>query len=161
MTTTDATTNGVVFSGRTHVKILLIPIIFQAILLATHLMIHDHLPVFGYEAVDQWLPVILHSILVLLQLIYVIVPILRWALTKFTITEHSVKMSRGVFSRQVREIQISRVTQVETERSLVDYLFGCGTIVLHEASSSDAVRMIDVPKVVAAKRMLDRLIQAG
>lgn len=160
MTTTATETNEVVFSGRTHVKILLIPIIVQAILLATHIAIHNHLPQLGYAAVDQWLPVILHSVLALLQLIYVIVPILRWAMTKFTITQHSVKMSRGVLSRQVREIQINRVTQVETERSLVDYLFGCGTIVLHEASSSDAVRMIDVPKVVAAKRTLDRLIQA-
>lgn len=161
MTSTDTTTNGVVFSGRTHAKILVIPIVIQAILLATHLQVNERLPEFGYEAVDQWLPLILHGTLALLQLIYVIIPILRWVMTKFTITEHSVKMSRGVFNRQVREIQISRVTQVETDRSLLDYLFGCGTIVLHEASDSDAVRMIDVPKVVTAKRALDRLIQAG
>lgn len=161
MTSTDTPTKPVVFSGRTHAKILVGPIIIQAILLATHLLINNHLPEFGNETVDQWVPLVLHGVLALLQLIYVIIPVLRWALTMFTITEYSVKMSRGVFHREVREIRLSNVTQVEMQRSLFDYLFGCGTIVLHEASDSDAVRMVDVPKVVTAKQTLDRLIQAG
>lgn len=159
MTITENATNGTVFSGRTHVKILIGPIIIQAILLSTHKLIHDHLPQFGNEMVDQWRPLTLHGILVLLQLIYVLVPVLRWIMTKFTITSDAVKMSRGLVTRQTREIQLGRITQVEMERNLSDYLFGCGTIVMHEASSQEPVRMVDVPKVVSAKQTLDQLIQ--
>lgn len=155
---TTSTGEEVIFSARTHAKILIGPIIIQAVLITIHVLIHNELPTFGHEMIDQWLPVVLHGILAVFQLIYVLVPVLRWIMTKFTLTDQTVRMSHGILSRRTREIQVSRITQVEMERSLFDYIFGCGTILLHEASGTGYVKLDDVPQVVRAKRELDSMI---
>lgn len=159
MTDSSPSEDAVRFSGRTHAKILAGPVVIQAVVLVMHVLVHEKLPAFGWAQVDDHLPMVLHSILVLIQLIYVTVPALRWVMTKFTVTDDSVRMSSGVLRRATREIHIAQVTQVEMERNLLDYLFGCGTIILHEASASEPVRMVDVPHVVLAKRHIDELLR--
>lgn len=164
--TTEITADaqGRLFYARTHVKILIVPLIVQIVMIALHYLSWRYIPETGWEPggfeVDRWLPIIIHSIIALIEVIYVVVPFLHWYHARFIITEDSVRMTWGLVTRRSREIKISRITQVEMERHISDYLFGCGTIYLHEASSSDAVRLLDVPKVKQAKQILDALVAA-
>ena len=160
--------HGRLLYARTHAKALLGPIVVQVLMIVLHILsamflgriidFFSFLPQPVLDGLHTWAPWVVHGIIIIIELVYVIVPVLQWINARFIITEHSVMMSWGVFNRHTREIQIDRITQVEMERNVPDYLFGCGTIYLHEASSSDAVKLDDVPKVKEAKMILDQLI---
>lgn len=158
--------NRVLFSGRTHAKILIGPVIIQLLMLALHYLTHEYLPTFGWEPVDRWLPIILHSAFGLIAFIFVVIPVLKWLNTKFVLTEDFVHMRWGIVRRRSREIQVERISQVETERTLIDYLFGCGTIYLSSPglggeSGVGHVKMVDVPKIKKVIQMFADLGVSG
>lgn len=155
--------------ARTHAKVLVGPALAQVVMIVLHIIswryLHTLIDFFGFvpdamlQGLHTWAPLVVHGVIIIIELIYVIVPVLHWINARFILTERSVTMTWGLFTRRRREIQIGRITQVEMTRNATDYLFGCGTIYLHEASSSDAVKLDDVPRVKDAKLILDHLIQ--
>lgn len=159
--------HGRLLYARTHPKILIGPAILQLVLLGLHWLAWQYLPVaLGWlsflpddihDMVTLIVPIIVHVVILIIEIAYVIVPILKWRNTKFIITEGTVLMTWGVLYRGSREIQIDRITQVELDQGFIDMLFGCGTIYLH-SPASDPVMLDDVPKVKEAKVILERLI---
>lgn len=149
--------------ARTHAKILIGPLVVQALMITAHIMVGDyaHDMDTGFEAVDRWTPIVLHSIIGLISLAYVVLPALRWIRNKFVITEDRVMMYWGLFEQQDRSIQISNITQMNTRRSLFDRLFGCGTIILTDASASGKVKLVDVPRVKKARKLIEELQNAA
>lgn len=164
--TNTAPRSDVLFEGRTHLKILIGPIIVQLLLIAMHVAVHRFLAPLVEDIADheaaEWTKLILHSVLALISLIYVVVPALRWYLTKFTLTETDVSMKWGIINRQKRQVQLRNVSQVEMDRSIItDWIFGCGTIYLHVAGNDSAVKLDDVPKVRKVLAMIDERISGN
>lgn len=162
-----ADAKGQLLHARTHMKILIKPLMVQILMLALHWACWNYLPVVTDfiagvheigESIARWMPWVIHGVILLIEIIYVVVPVLHWWHARFVITPEQTKMSWGLATRRTREVQLERITQVEMERSLIDHLFGSGTIYLHVAGSDAAVEFHDVPRVKQAKAILDELI---
>ena len=148
----------VLFSSRTHAKILVPTLFIQGLLLGVHLVLPTIWPsATGIAPLDDWGQLAVHAIVGLLELVYVVVPLLRWWHSTFTVTTHRVSMGWGTLHKHSRELATTRITQVNVERGLLDRLFGCGTIVLRDAASAEPVRLADVPHVHEVRRLIDDL----
>jgi uncharacterized membrane protein YdbT with pleckstrin-like domain len=140
----------VVLHTRTHAKALLLPILALIVLL-----------VIG-EAGHLWLPrvtsLVLWALVALGILWYVVRPVLVWASATYTVTTRRLITRRGVLTRRGHDIPLSRISDVASERDLVDRLLGCGTLYVSDASTHGRVMLHDIPRVEEAQRVINELL---
>jgi uncharacterized membrane protein YdbT with pleckstrin-like domain len=84
---------------------------------------------------------------------------LRWVTTHVVFTTHRVLLREGVLSRSGRDIALSRVNDVSFEHSLLERLFGSGTLVVESAGERGQVVLRDVPRVERVQATLYQLIE--
>lgn len=155
---TRPTEEKTLFRARTHAKILVPALAVQAALLVAHVAIWKLFPSSTpWPWLDAWGPVALHSIILTLEVYYVVVPFLRWWHTVFTITDKRIVMTWGILRKQTRELMHSRISSVDVDRGLLDRMVGCGTILLYDAGGPVPVALNDVPRVHHVRDMVNRL----
>lgn len=86
--------------------------------------------------------------LLLAAVALVLVPVLRWATTTYTVTTRRIITRRGLITRTGHDLPITRINDVSYTRDLLDRMLGCGTLVLTTASEVP-VRLYDIPDVEA------------
>jgi uncharacterized membrane protein YdbT with pleckstrin-like domain len=90
-------------------------------------------------------------------------PALAWATTTYTFTNRRFMKRSGFIAKEGRTIPLNRISGVDFEIGIIDRLFGCGTLVVTDASEHGNVLLDDVPRVEEVQRTiaaeLDR--QAG
>src|SRR5699024_71004 len=84
-----------------------------------------------------------------------------WRSTVFTVTTERIMRRRGVLMRRGLDMPLGRVANIVTERGLLDRIFGCGTLLVHDASSTRGLAMVDVPRVLQVREVLSTLIHAA
>lgn len=154
--------------ARTHFKILVKPLFIQIILLGVHFLAWKYLPGhYSNEWMNSWLNLIVHGIIVLLEVVYVIVPFIRWRTSTFTLTNHRVIKEWGILNRESREIMLDHIVSIRVERSIIDRIFGAGTLIFFDASAARSgqhkgkrsqragLRFIDVPHAQAFKQKVE------
>ncbi|MGZ4495401.1 MAG: PH domain-containing protein [Oryzihumus sp.] len=133
----------VVVSTRTHVKALLAPAVWL-ILIAAVAGFLSTLPS-GKAA-----PLLVAVIWILafgVACWLVFAPFLRWMTTTYTVTNRRLITRTGVFSRRGHDIPLARINDVAYEHGLVDRMFGCGTLIVSDASERGSVELHDIPHV--------------
>lgn len=146
----------VLYRGRTHPKILFRPLIAAALLVAAHTVLARYYPDrLGWEPLDQWGERVLHLVLAVLDLKYVIAPVMRWQSSTFEITDRFIKMKWGVLYKNSREIHLDRITQINEERGILDRVVGCGTIIVYDAANASAIHFNDVAHFRRVRAILD------
>ena len=141
----------IVVSTRTHVKALLLPLLALVVLLAIAVAVQVAV---GSAAV-HWIV----WILALLGIMWLFVrPLLAWLTTTYTFTNRRLITRRGILTRRGHDIPLSRISDVEYEYGLVDRLFGCGTLMISDASTDGEVTLHDIPHVEETQRRLNQLL---
>lgn len=102
----------------------------------------------------RWVVVGLGLVLLLL---WVVVPLVRWATTQYVITNRRVIVRSGVVARQGRDMPLARVNDVHFSYGVVDRLLGCGTLVVESASENGQLSIRWVPDVELIQREVFRL----
>ncbi len=158
----DYSSGEVLLSSRTHAKALLAPIVVQALVIVLAYGAGRWIPDLETEMVDltvvnKVIPIVLYALLFLMEVFFVVMPVVRWMSARFVVTPEVVRMTWGLAQRDSKEILIRNVIQVEMTRHLTDRLFGCGTIVLRGASEGESIALDDVPDVVRVKALLSDL----
>lgn len=172
MTTTVETP---LLSLRTHPKVLVKPAFAQLLLIGLHILVARFFPAdTGVAEINQWGPVVLHSIIALIELAYVLVPTLAWMNARFTVTDRRLEEHWGVLYKNAREIPLDRIASVTVERGILDRIFGCGTLIFYDSaltgghvggssplsqrSGGDTVgiRFTDVPHVLHVQQVIDQ-----
>lgn len=130
----------VVVSTRTHVKALVLPglVVLAALVLALFLtgLVDD-----GVVRIGVW-------VLFLAVLVWFLVgPFLRWATTTYTFTNRRFIKRSGFISKEGRTIPLNRISGVDFEIGVIDRVFGCGTLVVSDASTDGSVELSDIPDV--------------
>ena len=93
------------------------------------------LVVLGWLA-DSWpLAVVIAAIIAALILI---VGYLRRVSTKYLITTQRLRISRGIVRRSVQETRLDRVQNVNYEQSVLDRVFGVGSVDFDTAGTDDS-----------------------
>jgi uncharacterized membrane protein YdbT with pleckstrin-like domain len=86
-------------------------------------------------------------------------PVLLWLTTRYVVTNRGVLMRNGVLSRTGRDVPLTRVNDVSFSRSMIERLFGSGTLIIESAGDRGQVILKDVPRVEAVQRDIYRLVE--
>lgn len=86
-------------------------------------------------------------------------PWIVWRTTHYVFTNERVVLQHGVFNRERRDIPLHRVNDHTMNQTLVDRLFGCGTLLIESAGERGQTRLIDVPKVQRVQTLLYDLVE--
>lgn len=130
----------VVVSTRTHPKALILPGLVLVVALA--------LALFATGLVDNGTGRIVIWVLFLAVLLWFLVgPLLTWLTTTFTFTNRRFIKRSGFIAKEGRTIPLNRISGVDFEIGVVDRIFGCGTLVVSDASTDGSVELHDIPHV--------------
>ena len=138
-------------STRQHPKALFGPILALVVILAVG--------VFIQVKVDSRL---LHQIVWVLCGIgivwFSVRPFLAWFSTVHAFTDRRLITRNGIITRRGHDIPLARVSDISIEIHLLDRLFGCGSLLIADASTHGLVRLNDIPQVEATQRQLNELL---
>lgn len=128
-----------------HAKMLFFPVVIGVVLLAGGIWLA--LIVTGLD--QPWDLVALAALglvglVVLVRL--VLAPITRWRTTHFVVTTERLISRAGLIKRTGVDIPMNRINSVRFEHSLLDRVFGCGTLFV-ESASEQALEFHDIPSV--------------
>ena len=133
----------VVVHTREHPKALLVPLLVLVVSLAVGVVAQSWL---GGAVGQAWVwPVwVLVAVVVFW---WVVRPVVTWATTTYTFTNRRFIARAGFIAKSGRTIPLNRISGVDFEIGLVDRLFGCGTLVVSDASEQGRVEIHDIPRV--------------
>ncbi|WP_418275229.1 PH domain-containing protein [Isoptericola jiangsuensis] len=141
----------VVMELREHPKALVWPIVVLIAVLITAVVAGMLIP----EGPGRWVAWV---VLAVVAVVWVFVPWLRWRSTSFSVTTQRIAMRSGVFTRIGRDIPLYRINDVSMEMGLIDRMFGCGTLVVSDATEKAGMKLPDVPDVESVHRELQELL---
>jgi uncharacterized membrane protein YdbT with pleckstrin-like domain len=144
----------VVVSTRTHIKVMLLPLLAAVVCLAVAVVVQ----VMVDAKVVHWIV----WVLALVGIVWFFVrPLVSWLATSYTITNRRLITRHGVFTRKGHDIPLTRVSDVEYEMSIFDRMLGCGTLRISDASTDGEVTLNDIPHVEDVQRRINDLLHQG
>lgn len=145
----------VVATMRTHWKALVMPVVLCAFVIAIGIFLAMIAPEGDYQS---WLRLAILIVAVVLIAGGTLWPILTWATATYTLTNRRLITRRGVITRTGRDIPLTRINDVSTERGLLDRIFGCGTLVIESAGQRGRIVLHDVPHVESVHLRMSELL---
>lgn len=133
----------VVVSTRTHPKVLILPLLVLVVTLAAA----------GYVSTlgDGDAANVLHYVAWVLAAVviiwWVVRPLVNWAFTHYTFTNRRFIKRSGLIAKEGRTIPLNRISEVDFDIGVIDRIFGCGTLVVSDASEQGRVELQDIPRV--------------
>ena len=134
----------VLVSTRTHVKALFVPLLVLVLLVAAFVAAVVLRPDGTAGTVVTG---VVGAVTLVLLVWWVLRPFLAWWTTTYTFTDRRFLTRTGFIATEGRTIPLNRISGVDFEIGLVDRLFGCGTLVVTDASVGGNERVHDIPDV--------------
>ena len=78
---------------------------------------------------------------------WVVRPLIVWLTTTYTFTNRRFIKRSGFIAKEGRTIPLNRISGVDFEIGVIDRVFGCGTLVVSDASTDGRVELHDIPRV--------------
>ena len=144
----------VVVSTRTHVKALIGTLLV--------LLVTAFAAAFLAAVVDRNLDgtgrTVLLALIGLVALYVLVWHVLRrfvtWYTTTYTFTNRRFIQRSGFIAKEGRTIPLNRISGVDFEIGVIDRVFGCGTLVVSDASEQGTVPLNDIPRVEEVQRIV-------
>jgi membrane protein YdbS with pleckstrin-like domain len=130
----------VVVSTRSHVKALIVPVLVGVLLVAAVVVLSlltDSTLAGGAAGI----------VAALVALWFVVRPAVKWLTTTYTFTNRRFIKRSGFIAKEGRTIPLNRISGVDFEIGVIDRIFGCGTLVVSDASTDGSVLLHDIPDV--------------
>ncbi|GGL08551.1 PH domain-containing protein [Mangrovihabitans endophyticus] len=147
----------VVFHLHPHVKTVVWPLLVLAMALAAVIVAWVMLPADDGGLIGVGVVAALSLYFVLTRSVR---PLLVWRCTHYVITDERILLQDGVIARLRRDLPLNRINDHLMSQSLIDRLFGCGTLTIDSIGDRTAV-LPAVPQVRLVQRALYHLIEAG
>ncbi|OKI58194.1 PH domain-containing protein [Micromonospora sp. CB01531] len=87
-------------------------------------------------------------------------PFLVWRTTHYLFTNERVLLQEGVFSRNRRDLPLTRINDHSMHQRFVERLLGCGTLTIESAGERGQSVLADVPHVDKVQTKLYELVEA-
>lgn len=144
----------VIFNLRTHPKALIGEFVKIIVCLALIVAIFVFVPQDVLNGqLDWWLT----GAVVLVALFWAGLPILSWWFTRYQVTTQRISFRKGILSRAGKSLPLSRITDIDYEQSLLDRMFGCGTLKISDPTRGNDGRGIELPDVPHVHQVMDAL----
>ena len=145
----------VVFTTRTHIKALVLPVITLILICAVTVFL---IAVTPGGSTGNWLRGFLVVVALALILWRVVWLFLHWLTASYTVTNRRLVTRSGILTRIGRDIPLHRINDVKYERGLLDRVLGCGTLVISDASQQGHSVLPDVPNVEKVHLLITGLL---
>lgn len=143
----------VVFSTRTHAKALIVPALVFLLVVAIAVLLS--LPASGVWVWVVW------ALAAIVLVRFTLWPTLEWAGATYTVTDRRLITRSGVLTRRGHDIPLNRISDVSSERGVLDRMLGCGTLVVADASTHGHVTLPDVPDVERLQLLISEQLSGG
>jgi uncharacterized membrane protein YdbT with pleckstrin-like domain len=130
----------VVISTRTHPKALIGPALILLVVVAAVLFVSTLTDSTSLGAV-------VGALAAGIVLWWVVRPFIEWLTTTYTFTNRRFIKRSGLIAKEGRTIPLNRISGVDFEIGVIDRLFGCGTLIVSDASTNGRVLLDDIPRV--------------
>lgn len=141
----------VLVSMRQHPKALF-PALFALVLLLA-------IGVFLQTVIDQETVTLVVWIVVGIGVLWFVVrPFLLWLTSVHAVTDRRIITRWGILTRRGHDIPLKRVSDMSIEINLIDRPFGCGTLIITNASTDGEVHLHDIPRVEQTKLLIHNLV---
>ncbi len=130
----------VVVSTRTHPKALILPALILLVVVAAVLFLStltDSTPVGAVAG----------GVAAIIVVWFVLRPFVDWLTTSYTFTNRRFIKRSGLIAKEGRTIPLNRISGVDFEIGVIDRIFGCGTLIVSDASTDGRVLLDDIPNV--------------
>jgi uncharacterized membrane protein YdbT with pleckstrin-like domain len=135
----------VVVHTRTHAKAMLVPALLLIVIAFGTGLLYSMLPDQG--SARLLVQAVFWGVAALLIVVWVGKPFARWMTTTYTFTNRRFISRSGFVAKKGRTIPLNRISGVDYDIGVVDRVFGCGTLVVTDASESGSVLLHDIPHV--------------
>lgn len=134
----------VVVSTRTHPKVLMLPVLILVLALGVAAFVQR---TGGSGGAADFMHMGIWFVAAIVILMWVVRPAVDWATTTYTFTNRRFIKRSGLIRKEGRTIPLNRISGVDFEIGVIDRIFGCGTLVVSDASEQGRVELEDVPRV--------------
>jgi uncharacterized membrane protein YdbT with pleckstrin-like domain len=141
---------------RPHWKTLIRPVLVAMLVVAIALVAEALIPS-GSSALAIRGGVGVVAVLVLMVLL--IVPLLRWRTTTYELTTKRLRTRFGVVTRNGRDIPLTRINDVSFEQGVLDRLLGAGRLRVESAGEHGQIVLTDIPHVKDVQATLFQLAE--
>ena len=138
---------------RTHGKVLVPPVL---VLLVTSVLVGVAMAAAPPEW-QPWASWALAGVAAVVIVGWVLLPYLRWLTTTYTVTDRRIITRRGIIHKTGHDLPLARISSAAYERSLLDRMFGCGTLQLTTAAEAP-VLLHDIPDVERVHVLMTELL---
>lgn len=133
----------VVVSTRTHPKVLLLPVFVLVVTLGVAAFVNR----LGESNSAEIMHLVVWVLAGIVIFWWVVRPLVDWATTTYTFTNRRFMKRSGLIAKEGRTIPLNRISGVDFEIGVIDRIFGCGTLVVSDASEQGRVELDDIPRV--------------
>ena len=96
---------------------------------------------------------------VVIGLVFVAMPLLRWRTTHYVVTTHRLLYRTGILARHGRDIGLSRITDVSYRQSLWDRVVNSGTVSIETAGEGGPTVFSAIPDSDGVQQLLAQLVE--
>ena len=96
---------------------------------------------------------------VVLALVLVAVPLLRWRTTHYVITTHRLMFRTGILSRHGRDLGLNRITDVSYKQTLWERVINSGTLSIETAGEGGPTVLAAIPDSDGVQQLLNQLVE--
>ena len=139
-----------------HWKVLVRPIAVAVVVLAVLLVVEVMIPQSGAADIERLVVLAIAIVLLMWWLTY---PILRWRTTTYELTTRRVRIRTGILVRNGKDFPLSRIVNISYRTSLLDRLFGPGTVILETAGEHGDLTLDEIPRVQRIQSALFQLVE--
>ena len=144
----------IVVDTRTHPKAIAAPLLLLVVVVFLAIWLDQHVGV----TYSSWL---IYGLAAVVLVIWVVKPLIEWLTATYTITNKRLITREGLIARRGHDIPLMRISDVAYDMGVVDRMFGCGTLVISDASTRGSVRLHDIPQVEEVQHKLTELLGGG
>ncbi len=146
----------IVLSTRTHLKAMLLP----ALILIVTMGLAGFLSAIVGGSMEKPLRIAIWVLAAVVVVGWVLIPFLKWLTTEYTVTNRRLITRTGILTRRGHDIPMPRISDVASERGVIDRMLRCGTLILADASEQ-RVRLHDIPRVEEVQLKIANLLHGG
>ncbi len=141
----------IVVDTRTHPKAIAAPVLLLVVVLFLAIWLDQQVDV----TYSEWL---IWGIAAVVLVVWVLKPLAEWLTATYTITNKRLITREGLIARRGHDIPLMRISDVAYDMGVVDRMFGCGTLVVSDASTHGTVKLHDIPRVEEVQHRLSELL---
>jgi uncharacterized membrane protein YdbT with pleckstrin-like domain len=139
-----------------HWKVLVGPVILGVLVVAAAIGVAVAIPAGSVAGAER---LVVLGVAVVLLLIVVVRPLLRWKTTTYELTSGRLRVREGIVARRGRDIPLNRISDVSFTRSLLDRLVGAGRLVVESPGEHGQIVLTDIPQVERVQAILFDLVE--